>query len=116
MDSKRRRVVSYENMDDALRKAFEEKYPRGFNDYLPELVKYEKPDGTPFYAVTIETEDSIALVKIKVQIDDTEDLERWLDSESGIDGGDTGESDDDNLPDDNISQYQNAEEDPADSE
>lgn len=33
--------------------AFNEKYPKGFSDYLPDLVKYPKPDGTTFYAVTV---------------------------------------------------------------
>lgn len=45
-DQKKRHVVSYENMSEALAAAFNEKYPRGFSDYLPDLVKYPKPDGT----------------------------------------------------------------------
>lgn len=114
MDSKKRRVLSYENMDEALKAAFEEKYPKGFNDYFPDLVKYDKPDGTVFYAVTIETDDCIALVKIQVKTDDAADIERWLDSDDDDDT--TGEDDSDNLPDDNISQYSNGEEDPTDQE
>ncbi len=69
-------------MSPELAEIFAEKYPKGFNDYLQDLVKYPKPDGTSFYAVTIETEDSIYLVKIKVRIDDAEDIERWLEGES----------------------------------
>ena len=80
-DQKKRHVVSYENMSEALAAAFNEKYPRGFSDYLPDLVKYPKPDGTSFYAVTVETDDSINLVKIKVKTDDAEALERWLEGE-----------------------------------
>ena len=115
MDNKKRRVLSYENMDDVLRAAFEEKYPKGFSDYLPDLTKYDKPDGTCFYAVTIETEDTIALIKIQIKTDDAEDIERWIDSDDGDDDG--GSSDDsENLPDDNISQYQSDDDDPADSE
>ena len=45
-DSRKRHVVSYENMSEELAALFNEKYPRGFNDYLPDLVKYTKPDGT----------------------------------------------------------------------
>ena len=102
--SKRRAVCSYENMSEELAAAFAEKYPKGYSDYFPDLVKYDKPDGTNFYAVTVEIPDAIYLVKIKVKTDDAEDLERWLDGEDGDDqdGGD-GES----LPDDNISQYSN---------
>jgi len=115
MTEKKRRVLSYENMDEALRAAFEEKYPKGFNDYLQDLSKYEKPDGTPFYAVPIETEDTIALIKIQVQTDDVEDIERWLDSDSE-DSSSEEEEDSESLPDDNISQYSNGEEDPSDQE
>ena len=76
MDSKqkKRAVVSYENMSQELAAAFAEKYPKGFNDYFPDLVKYDKPDGTSFYAVTLEIPDAIYLVKIKVKTDDAEDI------------------------------------------
>lgn len=110
---KRRAVVSYENMSDELAAAFAEKYPKGYSDYFPDLVKYDKPDGTSFYAVTIEIPDAIYLVKIKVKTDDAEDLERWLDGE---DGDDTEGNDGDSLPDDNISQYSNGDDDAADGE
>ena len=66
--NKKRTVVSYENMSPALSAAFSEKYPKGFNDYFQDLMKFEKPDGTSFYAVTVETEDTISLVKIKVRM------------------------------------------------
>ena len=110
-DGKKRHVVSYENMSPELSAAFAEKYPRGFNDYLNDLVKYPKPDGTSFYAVTIEIPDAIYLVKIKVDVDDVEDLERWLEGEEEAEvesvAGTTSapEGEGDTLPDDNISQY-----------
>jgi len=105
-DQKKRHIVSYENMSEALAAAFNEKYPKGFSDYLPDLDKITKPDGTFFYYVTIEIPDGIYLVKIKVKTDDAEDIERWLDSEDG-EGQDDVTSPDDSgsLPDDNISQY-----------
>lgn len=109
-DQKKRHVVSYENMSEALAAAFNEKYPRGFSDYLPDLVKYPKPDGTSFYAVTVETDDSINLVKIKVKTDDAEALGRWLEGEEDAENEDVAGSSadapaDTTLPDDNISQY-----------
>ena len=117
-DQKRRHVVSYENMSEELAAIFNEKYPKGFSDYLPDLVKYTKPDGTPFNAVTIETPDSIYLVKINVKIDDLEDIEKWLDGEEeaeteAVAGGsaDAADSGDNTLPDDNIAQYSDASED-----
>ena len=111
--AKRRAVCSYENMSEELAAAFAEKYPRGYSDYFPDLVKYDKPDGTSFYAVTIEIPSAIYLVKIKVKTDDAEDIERWLDGEEG-DEGDGNDSD--GLPDDNISQYSNGDDDGADAE
>lgn len=110
---KRRAVCSYENMSEELAAAFAEKYPKGYNDYFQDLVKYDKPDGTNFYAVTVEIPNAIYLVKIKVKTDDAEDLERWLDGEDGEDSdGNEGES----LPDDNISQYSSGDDDATDSE
>ena len=60
---KRRAVCSYENMSEELAAAFAEKYPKGYSDYFPDLVKYDKPDGTNFYAVTVEITDAIYLVR-----------------------------------------------------
>ena len=110
---KRRAVCSYENMSEELAAAFAEKYPKGYTDYFPDLVKYDKPDGTCFYAVTVEIPDAIYLVKIQVKTDDAEDLERWLDGE---DGEDHEGNDGDSLPDDNISQYSNGDDDSMDGE
>ena len=107
-EQKKRAVVRYENMSDELAEAFALKYPKGFSDYLPDLIKYDKPDGTSFYAVTVEVPDAIYLVKIKVKTDDIEDVNRWLEGEDdSVDenegGGDDGAAGE--LPDDNISQY-----------
>ena len=110
-DNRKRHIISYENMSPELAAAFAEKYPKGFNDYLPDLNKYMKPDGTPFYAVLIEMPEDIYLVKIKVQIDNPDDIERWLEGEEEAEAesvaGTTSApgNDDDPLPDDNISQY-----------
>lgn len=111
VDNRKRHVVSYENMSPEVAEAFAEKYPKGFSDYLPDLVKYPKPDGTSFYAVTIEIPDAIYLVKLKVKTDDIDDVERWLDGEDEADneaaagGRDMPEDGGGALPDDNISQY-----------
>ena len=109
---KKRHVVSYENMSEELLAAFNEKYPRGYQDFFDDLVKYPKPDGTFFYAVTIEIPDAIYLVKINVKTDDLEDVERWLEGEEdaeneAVAGGsaDASDSAGETLPDDNIAQY-----------
>ena len=61
---KRRAVCSYENMSEELAAAFAEKYPKGYSDYFHDLVKYDKPNGDCFYAVTVEITDAIYLVRI----------------------------------------------------
>ena len=50
-------------------------------------------------------------MKIKVKTDDAEDIERWLDGE---DSDDQDGNDGDDLPDDNITQYSNSDDDGAD--
>ena len=75
---KKRAAISYENMSQELLDAFKEKYPHGYADYLGDIFKVDKPDGTSFYAVTLETEDAVYLVKIKVKIDDYEAVEQEL--------------------------------------
>lgn len=115
----KRHVVSFENMSPELQAAFNEKYPRGFSDYLGDLVKYPKPDGSSFYAVTVEIPGAVYLVKIKVKTDDIEDIERWLEGEEEAENQEvTGavsdtEPEDNTLPDDNIAQY-GSDDDPAD--
>lgn len=111
MEQKLRRVVSYENMSEELVAAFNEKYPKGFSDYFQDLKEYPKPTGESFYAVNVETEDTIYLVKIKVKTDDAEDIERWLESD-----GDGDDDSADSLPDDNISQYSSGDDDSVDGE
>lgn len=114
-DNKKRHIISYEKMSPELQDVFNRRYPKGFNDYLPELNKYTKPDGTPFYAVMMDDiEDmpnDVYLVKIQVETDDADDIERWLEGEeeaeneqvAGASAGD--DSDGNTLPDDNIAQY-----------
>ena len=106
---KKRAVVSYEKMPAELAAAFAEKYPKGFNDYFPELIKYDKPDGSFFYAVTVEIPEAVYLVKIQVKTDDTEEVEKWLEEESVMNdavGGDEGDDEEGKeLPDDNIGDY-----------
>ena len=110
-DNKKRHIISYENMPRELAEACAEKYPKGFNDSLPDLTKYTKPDGTPFYAVMLELPEDIYLVKIKVKIDDADDIKSWLEGEEEAENeevaGTSGSVVDEEgtLPDDNIAQY-----------
>src|SRR3989339_64764 len=94
--SKRRAVVSYANLSPELLAAFKDKYPRGYADYMGEVFKVDKPDGSFFYAISLEVPDAIYLVKVDVKIDDYEDLERGLFGNNNDDEG----SDPDEFPED----------------
>jgi hypothetical protein len=74
----KRAVVSYENMSAELQAAFKEKYPKGYADYMGDIFKVDKPDGTSFYAVSVEMPGARYLVKISVKVDDYEDVEKDL--------------------------------------
>ena len=118
IDTRPKKIVSYEKMSEAVAAAFAEKYPRGFDDFLQDVKPYTKPDGTPFYAVMLDLPEALYLVKINIKIDDLEDVEKWLDNEADSENEKIAGSDDSQdggtLPDDNISQY--AADDSADSD
>lgn len=76
--TKKRAVVSYANLKPDLLAAFKEKYPKGYSDYMSEVRKIDKPDGSFFHAVSLELPDAIYLVKVDVKIDDYEDIEKGL--------------------------------------
>ena len=97
---KKRSVISYANMSPELLSAFKEKYPKGYADYMGDINKIDKPNGTFFYAVSLEVIDAIYLVKIEVKIDDYDDAENGLFGDnSGDDGGEPSSlSDEDSTP------------------
>lgn len=95
---KKRAVISYDNMSPELLAAFKEKYPKGYADYMGDLFKVDKSDGSFFYAVSVEIPDAIYLVKMDVKIDDYDNLDDdslfdELDGDSDVD------VEDDTFPD-----------------
>ena len=100
---KKRAVVSYANMSPELAAAFKEKYPKGYADYMGDLFKVDKPDGSFFYAVSVEIPDAIYLVKIEVKIDDYEDVENGL--FGGEDGDDDAGTEGNTFPDDGTNSF-----------
>lgn len=106
-DNKKRHVVSYEKMSADVLAAFNAKYPGGVNECLDDIQKYPKPDGSSFYAITLELPEDIYLVKIQIQVDDIEDIERWLESEveNNAEQAASEDAGDSTLPDDNIDQF-----------
>ena len=75
---RKRAVISYDNMSPELQAAFKEKYPRGYADYMGDLFKVDKPNGSSFYAVEVDIPDAVYLVKIDVDIDDYDKAEDEL--------------------------------------
>ena len=101
LPNKKRAVVSYENMNQELADAFEEKYPRGYADYMGDIFKVDKADGTFFHAVSVELPDAIYLVKIKVKTDNYDDVENgfFKDANDDVGSGEEGEAFPDNADD-----------------
>ena len=75
------RIVSYDKLDQAVRKLFDEKYPDGYEDFA---IRYPKPNGDFFYAIPLDTPTDHYLVKVDVKIDLTYDV----DDDKGFFGGD----------------------------
>ena len=67
MESKRRLVVSAQNLPEELQDELKIKYPDGYSEHM---IRIEKGFNDFFYAVTLETEDTSYLVKINVKIDE----------------------------------------------
>ena len=95
--NKRRAVVSYANLSPEMLDIIKEKYPRGYADYMDEIMKISKPDGTFFHAITIETNDAIYLVKVDVKIDDYIEVEKDMFGDGAASDG--GDDEDDGFPD-----------------
>ena len=66
---------------------------------MGDLFKVDKPDGTSFYAITLETEDAVYLIKMVVTIDRAEDALKTLFPDA--DGGEDIPTEGETFPDDN---------------
>ena len=115
MEAKKKRFIAQENLPADARAAFDEKYPRGLADYLQDAEEVRKPSGETIYAVRLEMEDTVYLVKVDIKVDSI-DVNEWLegDSEEGDQEGDySGGDGEGTLPDENISQYSGGEDEAA---
>ena len=68
--AKRRLITSIHNLTPEQLAELKTLYPFGFNDVM---MRYDNPDGTFFYTVPYETEDTYYMVKIDVKVDDAVD-------------------------------------------
>ena len=109
IQNKRRLVVSYSKMKEEVAAAFKEKYPKGYSDYMGDLFRVEPPIGEPFYAITLETEDSVYLIKMVVNVDKAEDAQKSLfpDADASDDIPTEGET----FPDDNTENMSDSDDD-----
>ena len=82
---KKRVVTSLEKLTPELLEALKARYPYGFTDHM---IRIDKPTGEFFYAVTLETEDTIYLVKVNVKIDTKTEEELEKDIFADDDGDD----------------------------
>lgn len=75
---KKKRIISIENLEPAIKDSLMKKYPSGFD---PFIQKIQGIKGETLTIVPLETEDSIFLVKVKPEMkkvaedDDEEDTE-----------------------------------------
>lgn len=69
-NTKRRLVTSIHNLTPEQLAEVKTLYPLGFNEVMQRI---EKPDGTFFYVVPYETEDTYYLLKIDFKIDDAQE-------------------------------------------
>ena len=83
------------NLSPEMLSILKEKYPRGYADYMDEIMKVSKPDGTFFHAIKLESPDAIYLVKVDVKIDDYSEVEKDMFGDGVASGG----GDDDEFPD-----------------
>ncbi|MDD2642731.1 MAG: hypothetical protein WC079_02205 [Bacteroidales bacterium] len=91
-------------MTPQLMDIWKEKYPRGYADYMEDIMKVDKADGSFFYAVTLEIPDAIYLVKVEVKIDDYDEVEKDIfggsdDLAGDDDGAEFPETEDSNFAD-----------------
>ena len=103
--NKKRLVIGYANMSPQLMDIWKEKYPRGYSDYMEDIMKVDKADGSFFYALTLEIPEAIYLVKVEVKIDD-------FDVQIFFGSGDDKQGDDDSVefPETDDSNFADAEE------
>ncbi len=85
-NTKKRVVISYNNLSPELQAELKKAYPQGFTD---SMIRIEKGPGDFFYAVVFETADTNYLVKVDVKIDggptDDDDKDFYDDDLKGAD-------------------------------
>lgn len=101
--AKKKTIISYDNLSPELQMAFKQRYPNGYHN---EMIKVELPSGTSYYAVTLDTDDAVYLVKVNVKIDtkikDEKEEKDFFSSLSNNDDEGAADDDDDEKDDDGM--------------
>ncbi len=93
----RKRVIkSIENLTDDVLGALRMKYPEGWSNHI---IKVNKGNNDFFHAITLDTEDTSYLVKVKVKVDTTSDADKYSSKELGELSDDMGNEDKDDSAD-----------------
>lgn len=89
---KARKLVSYDKLEQSLKRQLLKAYPDGFDDVA---MRIDAP--TPFYAVLLEAEEITYLVKLNNYLINasSEDLEDEFEENEELEGLETDEDDDD---------------------
>jgi DNA-directed RNA polymerase subunit delta len=74
---KKRVIVDYKNITQALLQRFTDTFPRGYDD--DDIIRFKNAKGEWVFAVPMETEDTKYLVKISVELD--RKVEAFLDDD-----------------------------------
>ncbi|MGB4204275.1 MAG: hypothetical protein WBJ84_01505 [Bacteroidales bacterium] len=99
MNPKKKVVINYEDLEPEVIQAIMKKYPSGYANHV---VKVNLSNNKFFHAITVDTEDTSYLVKVKVKLDKIEKLEEDLFSSEADripDEPDTDDSDTDTADD-----------------
>lgn len=99
VSKKKRLVTSFHNLTPEQQSEVKALYPLGFAEVM---MRIDKPDGTFFYVVPFETEDTYYLIKIDVKVDDA------------TEEGDDGYYDDDLKGADDLADSASDEDEPSD--
>lgn len=87
---KRSVIISYDKTSDEIKLLLAERYPDGYANYI---IKYPKPDGTFFFAVSLDTDEANYLIKVDVKIDNVfsdSDFDKGLDLGNDFENKDFG--------------------------
>ena len=65
-NTKKRVVISFKNLTPELQDEVKKKYPHGYTEHM---IRIDKSPTDFFYAIMLETEDTIYLIKVDVKVD-----------------------------------------------